>query len=194
MVGRADRERQFQARRNASASGSGTQLRRPRAHADVAARRSQTTAQCVVAALALPASIPAPSQPLRPPPLTSLHQLPHDTSMLYGIGRVDTSGRVANGDIVEALRWRSGDKLEMIFSQGAIVIRASPDGLFPVPRRPRIIIPATARRRCAIRPGDHVLLAAAPDYGIVIVYPLPVVDEMITRYHSASSAAELTRT
>jgi hypothetical protein len=194
MVGRADQEHPFQVRRNGSASGSGTQIRRPRARADVAARHSQTTAQCVVAALTLPPNTPGSSQALRPPPLTSLHPLPHDTSMLYGIGRVDTSGRVANGGIVEAVRWRSGDKLEMIFSQGVVVIRASPDGLFSVPCRPRIIIPATARRRCAIRPGDHVLLAAAPDYGIVIVYPLPVVDEMITRYHSASSAPELTRT
>jgi bifunctional DNA-binding transcriptional regulator/antitoxin component of YhaV-PrlF toxin-antitoxin module len=114
--------------------------------------------------------------------------------MLYGIGSVDSSGRVAHGDIVEALRWRPGDKLEMIFSHGTIVIRVSPDGFYSVPRRPRIIIPAIARRRCAIRPGDHVLLAAAPDYGIVIVYPLPVLDEMIARYHSASSAAESART
>jgi bifunctional DNA-binding transcriptional regulator/antitoxin component of YhaV-PrlF toxin-antitoxin module len=114
--------------------------------------------------------------------------------MLYGIGRVDSSGRVANGDIVEALRWRPGDKLEMIVSHGTIVIHSSPDGLFSVPRRPRIIIPARVRRRCAIRPSDHVLLAAAPAYGIVIVYPLPVVDEMIARYHSASSAAESART
>ena len=111
--------------------------------------------------------------------------------MLDDIGRVDTSGRVANSDIVEGLRWRPGDKLEMILSQGAIVIRVSPDGLFSVPHRPRIFIPARARRRHAIRPGDQVLLVAAPDYGIVIVYPLSVVDEMIARYHSADSGSEL---
>jgi bifunctional DNA-binding transcriptional regulator/antitoxin component of YhaV-PrlF toxin-antitoxin module len=111
--------------------------------------------------------------------------------MLYGIGRVDTSGRVANGDIVEALRWRPGDKLEIIVSQGTIVIRTSPDGFFSVPHRPRIIIPARARRRCGIRPSDHVLLAAAPGHGIVIVYPRSVVDEMIARYHSAYSGTQL---
>jgi hypothetical protein len=170
-------------------SGPEAQLRQPRAAAP--ASRSQTTAQGVVAALALPASCPVPSQPLRPLPLANLHQLPRETSMLYDIGRVDASGRVANVDIVEALRWRPGDKLEMILSQLAIVIRVSPDGLFSVPHRPRIIIPARARRRCAIRPGDHVLLAAAPDYGIVIVYQLSVVDEMITSYHCTHSA-ELT--
>jgi bifunctional DNA-binding transcriptional regulator/antitoxin component of YhaV-PrlF toxin-antitoxin module len=144
-----------------------------------------------VAALALPVSRSASSQLPAPLPLTSLHRLPQDTSMLYGIGRVDTSGRVANGDIVEALRWRPGDKLEMILSQGAIVIRVAPDGLFSVQHRPRIIIPARARRRCGIMPSDHVLLAAAPDHGIVIVYPLSAVDEMIVRYHSTYSGIQL---
>lgn len=191
MTGQAGQEHPFHVHGNASASGPGPRFRQ--SHVVAPTRRSQTTAQCVVAALTLPASVPATSQPLRPLPLTDLDRLPRDTSLLYGMGRVDTSGRVANGDIVQALRWRPGDKLEMILSQGAIVIRVSPDGLFSVPRRPRIIIPARARRGCAIGPGDHVLLAAAPDYGIVIVYPLPVVDEMIARYHSASSAAELAR-
>lgn len=189
MISQAGQERSSP-RGSVSASRPKTQLRRSRAA--VPAKRSQTTAQCVVASLTLPASPPASPLPL-PPPLPSLHRLPHDASMLYGIGRVDSSGRVANGHIVEALRWRPGDKLEMIVSHGTIIIHSSPDGLFSVPRRPRIIIPARARRRCAIRPSDHVLLAAAPDYGIVIVYPLPVVDEMIARYHSAPSAAESAR-
>jgi len=191
MIQHEGQEHSSQVHGNASASAPGAQSRRP--GAPVPVRRSQTTAQCVVEALTLPASPPACSLPL-PPPLASLRRLPHDTSLLYGIGRVDTSGRVANGEIVEALRWRPGDKLETILSHGTIVIRASPDGLFSVPRRACIIIPARARRRCAIRPGDHVLLAAAPDYGIVIVYPLPVVDEMIARFHSASSAAKSART
>lgn len=152
---------------------------------------SQTTAQGVVAALALPASRPASPQPLCPLPMPSLHRLSHDTSMLYDIARVDPSGRVASGAIVEALGWHPGDKLETILSQGAIVIRTTPDGLFSVPHRHRIIIPARAQRRCAIRPGDHVLLAAAPAYGIVLVYPLSAVNDMIAHYHSADSATEL---
>jgi bifunctional DNA-binding transcriptional regulator/antitoxin component of YhaV-PrlF toxin-antitoxin module len=188
MTGQADRLSQV----HGSTSSSGPGLRQSRVA--VSAKRSTTTAQCVVAALTLPASVPATSQPLRPPPLTELHLLVYDASMLYGIGRVDTSGRVANSDIVEALGWHPGDKLEMILSQGTVVIRASPDGLLSVPHRPRIIVPARARRGCSIRPGDHVLLAAAPDYGIVIVYPLSIVDEMIARYHSASSTAESART
>ena len=126
-------------------------------------------------------------QPTRPP-LPNLHRLPRDASMVYDIGRVDACGRIVNGGIVEALRWHAGDKLEVVLTQGAIVIRSSPDGLFSLSQRPRIIIPAEARRRHAIQPGDHVLLAAAPEFGIVIVYPLSALDEMIARYHSTYPA------
>jgi bifunctional DNA-binding transcriptional regulator/antitoxin component of YhaV-PrlF toxin-antitoxin module len=111
--------------------------------------------------------------------------------MVYDIGRVDASGRVANGGFVDALRWQAGDKLEFVLTQGAIVIRVASEGLFDVPQRHRIVIPATARKRYAIRAGDQVLLAAAPDYGVAIVYPSSVLDEMITRYHSAYSATGL---
>lgn len=151
-------------------------------------RRSRTTAQDIVAALALPA--PPTALPVRPLPLTDLHRWPRDTSMLYDIGQVDTSGRVASSDIVAALGWKPRDRLELILTAGAIVLRACPDGLFHMPERPRIIIPAAARHRHAIMPRDHVLLAAAPDYCTVIVYPLSALDEMIARYHSANLTEE----
>jgi hypothetical protein len=70
-----------------------------------------TAAQEIVAALALPLS-PASVEPLRPLPLADLHQLSRDTTMLYGVGRVDESGRVSNRDIVRALGWQPGEKLE----------------------------------------------------------------------------------
>ena len=168
-----------------------SRLRQPGAAAS--ARRARTGAQGVVATLGLPASNPVP-QPVRPLPLSRLDDLPRDASMLFDIGRVDASGRVANRDIVKALRWQPGDKLETIPSQGAIVIRASSEGRLSVSQRPRIIIPVTARRRHGIRPGDHVLLAAAPDYGVVIVYPPSTLNEMIICYHSAQSAAGMART
>jgi len=110
--------------------------------------------------------------------------------MLYDIERVDDSGRVASNDIIKALHWRPGSKLEIILTPRTIIIRTAPDGRSAVPRRPCIIIPAHARRPHGIKPGDHVLIAAAPDYGLVIVYPLSVLDEMIARYHAAQPEAE----
>jgi bifunctional DNA-binding transcriptional regulator/antitoxin component of YhaV-PrlF toxin-antitoxin module len=148
-------------------------------------RQAQTTAQGVVASLALPAARTALDQSVSPLPPSGLHQLPRDASMLYDIGRVDGSGRVASGDIIDALRWQPGGKLDVILTPRTIVIRTAPGGQFRVPQRPCIIIPSHARRPHDITPGDHVLIAAAPDHGLVIVYPLSALDEMISRYHAA---------
>lgn len=149
--------------------------------------RRRTTAQGIVAALALPA--PPPPPPLRPLPLADLHQLPRDASMLYDIGCVDGSGRVASNDIINALNWRPGGKLDVILTPRTIVIRSASHGQFLVPRRPCIIIPSHVRRPHGIKSGDHVLIAAAPEYGLVIVYPLSALDEMISRYHSPQCEA-----
>jgi bifunctional DNA-binding transcriptional regulator/antitoxin component of YhaV-PrlF toxin-antitoxin module len=144
----------------------------------------RTAAQQIVAALSLPLS-PAPAEPLRPLPLVGLHQLSRDTTMLYGVGRVDASGRVSNRDIVRALGWQPGDKLEVIPALGGIVILSSPDGLLSVPLKPYIVIPAAARLLHNIEAGDHVLLAAAPEYGIVIIHTRQAVNDMLARYHSS---------
>jgi bifunctional DNA-binding transcriptional regulator/antitoxin component of YhaV-PrlF toxin-antitoxin module len=135
-------------------------------------------------------TIPAPGAPPGPPhalPLTRLHRLPRETSMLYGIGRVDSSGRVANREITETLHWRPGDRLDVVLASSAIIIRASPDGPLRVPRRPCIVIPRSARTLHRIEAGDHVLLAAAPAYDVVIVHTLSALDDMIASYHSTSA-------
>ena len=145
---------------------------------------AQTAAQDIVAALALPLS-PTSAEPLRPLPLVGLQQLSRDTTMLYGVGRVDASGRVSNRDIVRALGWQPGDRLEVIPTLSAIVILSSPDGLLSVPVKPYIVIPASARRLHNIEAGDHVLLAAAPEYGIVIIHTRQAMNDMLARYHSS---------
>jgi len=111
--------------------------------------------------------------------------------MLYDIARVDASGRVEIRDIIKILGWQAGDKLEMILTQGAIILRPSTVGHFSLSRRPRIIIPLTARKRHAIEPGDDVLAAAAPDYDVLIVYPIQTLNAMIAHYHSTKPASEL---
>jgi hypothetical protein len=140
-------------------------------------------AQQIIQALALPPPGTAP-EPARPLPLTRLQRLPRETSMLYGIGRVDASGRVANREITQALHWRPGDRLDMVLTPAAIVIRACPDGLLRVPRRPAIVIPRPARTLHQIEAGDHVLLAAAPACDLVIVHTLSALDDMLASYHS----------
>ena len=133
----------------------------------------------------LPPARPAPPQPASPLPPTDLHRLPRDATMLYDIGRVDGSGRIASNDIVNALNWSPGSKLDVILTAHRSSSARLPDGLFSVPQRPCIVIPSHARRPHGIKPGDHVLIAAAPDHGLVMVYPLSALDEMLSLYHSA---------
>jgi hypothetical protein len=154
----------------------------PRARSLAAGAR--TAAQKIIAALALPLP-PASAEPLRPLPLIGLHQLSRDTTMLYDVGRVDDSGRISNRDIVRALAWQPGDKLDVIPALSGIVILSSPDGLLTVPAKLCIAIPAAARRLHNIETGDHVLLAAAPEYGLVVIHTRQAINDMLARYHSA---------
>jgi hypothetical protein len=144
---------------------------------------SRPAAQEIIKALVLRAP-GAVSGPARPLPLIRLQHLPRETSMLYGIGRVDSSGRIANHEIIEALHWQPGDRLETVLTPSAIVIRGCPDGPRQVPQRPAIVIPRPARTLHRIEAGDHVLLAAAPAYDLVIVHTLSELDDMLASYHS----------
>jgi len=143
--------------------------------------------QQVIAALTLAERRAMSTEPMRALPVPDLQRLPHDGSMLYGIGRVDASGRVTDHEIVDALGWRPGDAVEVIVAPWAILMRTSPQGLVSVPRRPCIVIPVTVRRHRRIATGDQVLLAAAPDYGVVLVHTLSELDDMLTDYHSSQS-------
>lgn len=149
---------------------------------------ARTAAQQIIAALSLPLT-PASAEPVRPLPLIGLHQLSRDTTMLYDVGRVDESGRISNRDIVRALGWQPGDKLDVIPALGGIIILSSPGGLLTVPAKPFIVIPAAARRLHNIETGDHVLLAAAPEYGLVIIHTRQAINDMLARYHSATPPA-----
>jgi bifunctional DNA-binding transcriptional regulator/antitoxin component of YhaV-PrlF toxin-antitoxin module len=147
------------------------------------------TSEQIIGALALPCHRAASPELTRPLPMPQLHRLPRDGSMLYGIGRIDPSGRVADQDVVAAMGWQPGDRIEVSVGPQAIVMRASPHGLVCVPRRPCVLIPATVRHARGISAGDHVLLAAAPDHGVLIVHTLSELDTMLSDYHSSASIA-----
>ncbi|GAB3890000.1 hypothetical protein ACFQ1S_02750 [Kibdelosporangium lantanae] len=144
----------------------------------------------VIAALALPTLGARPSEAARPLPLTNLHQLPRDTAMLYGIGRMDASGRISERHIVQALGWNPGQRLQVALITRGIVFRPATDGAVTVPRSQRLVIPLTARHHCNVYAGDNLLLAAAPDHGIVIVHASTALDDMLVQYHAPSLATD----
>jgi hypothetical protein len=121
----------------------------------------------------------------RPLPLASpvpASAAPEDT--VYGIGRIDASGRIADRAVTSALGWRGGDRLTLTADAGVITARRDPGGMVTLPARAYIAIPAPLRRRCGLRPGDRVLLAAVPRDDTLTVYCLAVVDQAIRAHGS----------
>jgi len=57
-----------------------------------------------------------------------------------------------------------------------VTARRDPGGMITLPHCAYIAIPAALRRRCGLRPGDRVLLAAVPADNTLAVYSLAVVD------------------
>jgi hypothetical protein len=110
----------------------------------------------------------------RPMPLASP---PGRPDVVYGFGRIDASGRVADRVTIAALGWRGGDRLTLTAEAGVMIARRDPGGMVTVPARPYIVIPAALRRRCGLRAGDHVLLAAVPGEDLLAAYSFTVVDK-----------------
>ena len=107
--------------------------------------------------------------------------------VLYGFGRMDESGRVADRAMTSALGWQPGDRLTLTAEAGVMVARRDPGGMVTVPSRAYVVIPAALRRRCGLRPGDRVLLAVFPARDALAAYSFAVVDQAL-RAHAPVTA------
>ncbi len=131
-------------------------------------------------AAARPARAPAAARMLPlavPPALSRPPALGRD--VVYGLARVDRSGRVADRRVTGALGWRGGDRLTLTAGAGVVVIRRDPSGLVTLPPRSCVPVPAALRHRCGLLPGDPVLLAAVPAGDTLTAYSLAVVDQAL---------------
>jgi len=99
--------------------------------------------------------------------------------VVYGFGRIDASGRVADRAVTRALGWRPGDRLALAADAGVVIARRDPGGMVTMPSRPYLVIPAALRRRCGLRAGDRVLLAVFPAQDALAAYSFAVVDQAL---------------
>jgi hypothetical protein len=99
--------------------------------------------------------------------------------VVYGTGRLDASGRVTDQAISCALGWREGDRLTLTASPGVVTARRDRAGMITVPSCACIAIPAVLRRRCGLRAGDRVLLAAIPGQDMLAACSFAVVDQAL---------------
>ena len=114
----------------------------------------------------------------RPLPLARpMRSVPQD--VVYGVARIDASGRICERAIIATLGWAGGDRLTSTAEAGVVTARRDPGGMVTVPERAYLVIPAALRRRCGLEPGDRVLLAGAPADETLTAYSLAVVHEAI---------------
>ena len=85
---------------------------------------------------------------------------PDRPEVVYGFGRIDASGRVADRATIAALGWRGGDRLTVTAEGGVMVARRDPGGMVTVPARPYVVIPAALRSRCGLRAGHRPYAAS----------------------------------
>jgi hypothetical protein len=122
----------------------------------------------------VPGTLPLAASPGRVPVLAA--------DVVYGLGLIDASGRVAGRTVTCALGWRGGDRLTLTACAGVVTARRDPDGQAILPARHCITIPATLRYRCGLLPGDPVLLAARPAEDTLTAYSLAVVDQALAAH------------
>ena len=92
-------------------------------------------------------TLPLPASPEQAPALTA--------DVVYGLGRIDASGRVADRTVSFALGWCGGDRLTLTACAGVVTARRHPDGLAILPPRHCIVIPAACspETRSCWQPG-----------------------------------------
>lgn len=73
--------------------------------------------------------------------------------------------------LLGALGWAPGTRLEFQENHGLLVVAAAPEAVFSVTAQGFVHVPAVARRWCGLRPGDRVLLVAAPSHDCLVVHP-----------------------
>ena len=101
--------------------------------------------------------------------------------VVYGLARIDASGRICERAVITALEWSGGDRLTFTADAGVVTARRDPGGMVTLPASTYLTIPAALRRRCGLEAG---VLAALPDQDTLAAYSLAVVDQAI-RAHGA---------
>ena len=76
--------------------------------------------------------------------------------VVYGLARIDASGRICERAVITALGSADGDRLTFSAEAGMVIARHDPGGMVTLPARAFTTIPAALHRRCGLEAGDQV--------------------------------------
>jgi len=147
-----------------------------------------------IAPLSLPGRVTAPSRPEPSPPiplgLPPLRDLDPGDGPRLSMAVMDGGGRLQDRGAVAVLGWSPGDRLLITLVGTSVVIRRRADGVFVMPRKPYVTLPAPVRRGCGVLAGSRLLLVADPVHDVLVVHPESAVQNMLRIFHTSLATAE----
>jgi hypothetical protein len=114
-----------------------------------------------------------------------LEVLRQDSSVAFGLGRLDGSGAVPARAVLRVLGWVPGSPIGYRVEEGLVVVEVGRGHGGPVPLKGNLVVPAVVRHRCRMRGGEQVLVAGLPEQNLLVIYPREKLDEMVAGYHDA---------
>jgi hypothetical protein len=110
--------------------------------------------------------------------------------LLVGTARIDRSGRVHDRNLLRALGWQAGCRLDLDAVHGMIVLAPGQAGRHVVDTRGAITLPAAARRMCGIEPGPPLVLAAAVREQVLVVHPATTLAQLLAAHYAGLVGAD----
>jgi hypothetical protein len=102
----------------------------------------------------------------------------------YAIARLNRSGQVSAASVLSALGWAPGDLITVTVRHRAILVRPTGHGRRAVGADSSLVLPAAARRMCAIPAPSAVLLVAMPAADLLVIHPIATISRLLARRHT----------
>lgn len=149
-----------------------------------------------ISSVSLPGTVPSSARvraPLSAPvplELPSLRTLGAASGPRLSIAVLDAGGRLQDRGAVAALGWTTGDRLLITLIKTSVVIHRRTDGVFVMPRKPYVCLPAAVRRACGVDAGARMLLVADAEHDVLVVHPESAVQAMLRTFHATLATTE----
>lgn len=103
---------------------------------------------------------------------------------------VDDRGRCADRSLLRRLQWNSDYRFGLTLRHDSLLLTVQQSGLRLMTRKGHLRLPAFARRRLALRPGDRILLVANPDSEMLLGLTAHAVATVTSHYWRLDTRAE----
>lgn len=120
-------------------------------------------------------------------PIAQLAVPEREESAHYALTAMDARGRLAGRSAMRVLNWRPGQPITVTITQRALLVVPQAEGPEAITQQGHLRIPKGIRHWFDLKPGDRMLLAAFPDYDLLIAYTFAALDTMIHQYHQVPS-------